>query len=145
MPEGEALPLKDEIERLHHLGDVGRGASIERRLDDRLVGAGPAAEGALEGRIRAESSVDLGEAVRAGEDRDQGVFKLLQGRVLDRLLMDAKLFPDRREQVERAELDPDGGQASARREPRGGCGFCCFHRRLLRYSERRRMRGVNYR
>lgn len=79
MPEGEAVPPEDEIERLHHLGDVGRGASIERRLDDRLVGAGPAAEGALEGRVRAQAGVDFREAVSAGEDRDQGVFQLLQG------------------------------------------------------------------
>ena len=42
MPEGKALLLKDEIERLHHLGDIGRGAGIPvspgRPIDRRTPG-----------------------------------------------------------------------------------------------------------
>ena len=57
--QGQAPLPEDGVERLHQLGDVGRGAGIECRLDDRLVGARPAAEGALEGRIGTESGVDF--------------------------------------------------------------------------------------
>jgi len=111
--------------------------AFQCRLDDRLIGARPAAESELQSSIRAQAGVDFREAVGAGEDRDQGVFYLFQGGVPDRLLMDAELFPDWREQVERAEPGPDGTQASARREASGGGEFCCLLHRLLRYSGRR--------
>ena len=67
--------------------------AFQCRLDDRLIGARPAAESELQSSIRAQAGVDFREAVGAGEDRDQGVFYLFQGGVLDRLLRNTNLMP----------------------------------------------------
>jgi hypothetical protein len=107
---GARVLLQDRLEGEAHLGDVLARGGVERLLHDRLLGAAGAAEGALQGRVRAQARLDLREAVRAGKDRDERVRELLRGRVLDGLLSYPDVLFDDVEQLEGADLRAESGQ-----------------------------------
>jgi hypothetical protein len=46
----------------------------------------------LERGVGTQAGVDLGESVRAGEDRDESIVELLDGRVLNGLLPDVDVL-----------------------------------------------------
>ena len=110
------MSTEDDVECLLRLRDVLRRAGVEGALHDRLLGAGGAAEGALKRRVGAQAGVDLGEAVRTGEDGDEGVIELLDGCVPDGLLLDLDRLLDGGEELERLELEAEGSERGVGRE-----------------------------
>ena len=53
--------------------------------------------------------------MRPGEDGDEGVVELLDGLVADSFLLDEDMFLDRVKELERANLDAEGGERGVRR------------------------------
>jgi hypothetical protein len=78
------MAAEDGVDGLLHLADVALAAGAQGLLDDRLLGAGPAPERALQRRVRTQPGVDLDEPFGAREDGDEGILQLLQRRVADR-------------------------------------------------------------
>ena len=95
--EARLLLPEDDLERLHHLADTGRGAGIQCGLDDGLAGARLPAEGSLQGRISTQSGVDFRQPVRAGEERNQSILQFVERIVPDLLLRDPHFLFDGRE------------------------------------------------
>src|SRR5215210_336519 len=115
MAVGFTVAAEDEIDCLLHLGDVACGAGVQGLLHHRLFSATLTPEGALQRLITAQARVDLAEAVRAGEDGDEGVVELLDGGMTNGLLLDEDVFLDRVKELERANLDADGSERGVRR------------------------------
>ncbi len=90
------------------------GTRIQRVLHHRLLGAGRAPEGRLQRRIGTQPSIDLDQALRTGQQGDEGVVELVRGGVAHRLLRDVDLLADGAKPIEVLQMHAQGGEAGVR-------------------------------
>jgi len=94
------LPPRDRVHGGVPLRHIGLGPGIEGLLHDRWFGTTLPAKGGLQAGVRSPAFVDLYEAVRACQDRDQGIIELLPRGVGDRFLANMDVVTHRPKQGE---------------------------------------------
>jgi len=117
------LPV-DGIPGRCELVDGRLGAGVEGVLHNGLLRAGVAPEGGLQSRVWPDTPIDLHQALDPGEQGDEGIVELVDGRIAHRLLRDVDLLADGAKQIQVVQVHTQGGEA-------------CVGRAALHHRDRR--------
>jgi hypothetical protein len=90
---------------------VRLGAGVEDVLLNGLLSAGVAPEGGLQSRVWPDTPIDLHQALDPGEQGDEGIVELVDGRIAHRLLRDVDLLADGAKQIRVVQVHTQGGEA----------------------------------
>jgi hypothetical protein len=115
MVSGSGVLTVNDIECLLHLVNIGRRASIESILHDRLFRTSRTTKGGLQGGVGPQAGVKLDQAVGTSQQSDESIIEFINRAIADGLLGYLKLLADGREEIELLQFETQGRQASMRR------------------------------
>jgi hypothetical protein len=116
MPISPAVLAEDDLKGLAHLPHIVAGAGIQGILHHGLFGTALASKGGLQPAVWAHPLVDLYQAMRPGQDRNEAVQQLLAGRIAHFLLGNGHVLHDGLKQTDFPQVRAQGSQAGIRRE-----------------------------